>query len=500
MSHRNPGGFILALDQGTTSSRAVVFDAQGVPVSVGQRDLPSSFPQPGWVEQDPGLILSTQLAAAHDALAGASLSASDIAAIGVTNQRETTLVWDRATGRPIHNAIVWQCRRTAAMCHEIRDQGLEHSVRERTGLVIDPYFSATKLSWILDNVPDARGRAERGGLAFGTVDSWLIYQLTDGAHITDPSNASRTMLFDIRRLCWDDELLSALRIPSSLLPEVVPSSGALVHTAVEAFGARVPIAGIAGDQQAALLGQACLTPGMVKNTYGTGCFMLMHTGGQPSISDHGLLTTIAWQIGDRVDYALEGSVFIAGSVVKWLRDQLGLIDSAGESAELAASVQDTQGAYFVPAFAGLGAPYWDPDARGAIVGLTQGVDRRHIVRAALESVAYQSADVLEAMHADTGLSAPEIRADGGAAANDFLMQFQADILGVPVARPRHIETTAAGVAYLAGLGIGLYPDPGRIASQWTLDRRFSPSISFEKRGDLRDGWRQAVGRVLARPR
>jgi glycerol kinase len=457
---------ILALDQGTTSSRALVFDSNGSVRAVAQRETTQHYPQPGWVEQDPEEIWATQLAMAHEALARAGVNCADVTAIGLTNQRETTIVWDRRTGEPVYRAIVWQDRRTAALCDQLRAQGLEALFTGRTGLLLDPYFSGTKVRWILDQVPDARRRAEAGELAFGTVDSWLVWKLSGGArHLTDASNAARTLLFNIHSGEWDEKLLQLLRIPRPLLPEVAPSCGVVAETAPALFGRALPIAGIAGDQQAALFGQRCVSPGMVKNTYGTGCFMLMHTGERPVESHSRLLTTIAWARGNTREYALEGSVFVAGAVVQWLRDGLGLIRETAEVERLAASVADNGGVYLVPAFTGLGAPHWDPYARGTIVGLTRGSTAGHIARAALESIAYQTADILEAMEQDSGIALKELRVDGGATRNDLLMQFQADLLGVPVVRPRQAESTAQGAAFLAGLGVGLWKDASELSRQ-----------------------------------
>ncbi|HEY6225299.1 MAG TPA: glycerol kinase GlpK, partial [Gemmatimonadales bacterium] len=463
---------ILALDQGTTSSRAIVFDHSGSVVAVAQKEFRQIFPQPGWVEHDAGEIWATQLFTAKEAISKAGLTAGDIAAIGITNQRETTLVWDRGSGVPIHNAIVWQDRRTAAACDRLKARGLEPLIKRKTGLVIDAYFSGTKIEWLLKNVPGARARAKAGALAFGTVDSWLVWNLTGGrVHITDPSNASRTMLFNLKSGDWDDELLKIFGIPRSLLPRVASSSE--VYGETQAFGgAGVPIAGIAGDQQAALFGQACTRPGMVKNTYGTGCFMLMNTGTRPIVSRNNLLTTVAWRIGNRTEFALEGSIFIAGAVVQWLRDGLGIIQSSSEVEALAAQVVDPQGVYLVPAFAGLGAPHWDQYARGLVAGITRGTTAAHIARAALEGIAFQVADVLRAMEADAKITLKELRVDGGACANNLLMQFQSDLLGVPVVRPKVTETTALGAAYLAGLATGFWKDQKQIATQWQVDRRF----------------------------
>ena len=488
---------ILALDQGTTSSRAIVFDAAGAILSVAQKEFTQLFPRPGWVEHDPEEIWVTQIAVAHEALARARIHARDVAAIGVANQRETTVVWDRASGRALCNAIVWQDRRTAAACNALKSAGLEARVSAKTGLVLDAYFSGTKLGWILDNVPGARARAEAGELAFGTIDSWLIWKLSAGAaHVTDVSNASRTLLFDIHSGSWDDELLAIFGIPDPVLPLVCASSGVVAETATGLFAARIPIAGIAGDQQAALFGQRCVTPGTVKNTYGTGCFMLMHTGERPVPSRNKLLTTAACQSGIRPEYALEGSVFIAGAVVQWLRDGLGIIKSSADIERLAASVADNGGVYLVPAFAGTGSPHWDPYARGAILGLTRGSTAAHIARAALESIAYQTADVLHAMEADSGISLTEMRVDGGAARNDMLMQFQADLLGVPVVRPKVTETTALGAAYLAGLAVGFWKDAEEIGAQWQAERCFEPGMSRDRVESLLAGWRKAIERAM----
>lgn len=488
--------FIMALDQGTTSSRAIIFDREGRPVAAARRPLDCQYPQPGWVEQDPGQILSGQVDAAREALRSARLLPDDLAALGIANQRETTLVWERGSGRPIAPAIVWQCRRTAGRCEQLRAQLGDATIRQRTGLVIDPYFSATKLQWLLDEVPGARDRAERGQLLFGTVDTWLIWHLTRGAvHATDVSNASRTMLLNLHTLQWDAELLAALGIPAAMLPEVRPSSGDFGVTEAPVLGASVPLTAAVGDQQSALFGQACFQPGMAKSTYGTGCFLLMNTGTQPVPSRHGLLSTVAWSAGGTVEYALEGSVFVAGAAVQWLRDQLGLLHTAAESEELAWSVPDTAGVYFVPAFVGLGAPHWDDSARGLLIGLTRGTQKAHLVRAALEAVAYQTADVLSAMSADCGAPLTELRVDGGAASNGFLLQFQADVLGVPVIRPRVLETTALGAAYLAGLAVGWWSGPEALAGQWTPERRFEPTMSEDRRAELLGGWRRALARA-----
>ena len=488
--------FILALDQGTTSSRAIVFDRAGVIRAVAQKEFRQIFPQPGWVEHDPNEIWETQLAVATEAITRAGIGARDIAAIGIANQRETTVVWDRNTGQPVCNAIVWQDRRTAAGCDELKARGHEALFAERTGLVVDAYFSATKLRWILDNVAGARARAEAGELAFGTIDSWLIWKLSGGTcHVTDASNASRTLLFNIHAGEWDDELLSLLTIPRAILPQVVSSSGVVTESASALFATSIPIAGIAGDQQAALFGQRCVTPGMVKNTYGTGCFMLMHTGDKPVRSRNRLLTTSAWRMGGKDEYALEGSVFIGGAVVQWLRDSLGIIRTSGEVEALAASAPDNGGVYFVPAFAGLGSPHWDPYARGALLGLTRGTGAAHIARAALESVAYQTADVLRAMESDAGIRLQELRVDGGATQNDMLMQFQADILGVRVVRPQVFETTALGVAYLAGLAVGYWKDADEISAQWRTERTFEPLMARPEAERLMAGWERALGRA-----
>jgi glycerol kinase len=486
--------YILALDQGTTSSRAIVFAHDGSVRSVAQQEFKQIFPQPGWVEHDATEIWATQSGVMHEVLAKAGVRAADIVAIGITNQRETTVVWDRESGRPIANAIVWQDRRTADRCDELRAAGKAALIAGKTGLVIDAYFSGTKLKWLLDHVPGARERAKRGELAFGTIDSWLIYNLTGGrAHVTDASNASRTLLFDIRRGEWDDELLALFDVPRSVLPRVVASSGVCAQTSLD--GVEVPIAGIAGDQQAALFGQACLSPGLAKNTYGTGCFLLMNTGTEAVASRNNLVTTVAWQRDGALDYALEGSVFIAGAVVQWLRDGLQIIRSASEVEALARRVEDNGGAYFVPAFAGLGAPHWDAYARGAVFGLTRGTNASHLARAALESIAYQSADVLDAMQKDASLALSELRVDGGAAANDLLMQFQADVLGVPVVRPQVLETTALGAAYLAGLAVGYWQGDGDVIANWRVDRRFEPAMPRERVAELRAGWEKAVARA-----
>ncbi|MEX0600275.1 MAG: glycerol kinase GlpK [Rhodothermales bacterium] len=488
--------FILALDQGTTSSRAILFDHSGHIHAVSQREFKQIFPRPGWVEHDPNEIWSTQAGVAAEVIAKAGIRPRDVAAIGITNQRETTIVWDRTTGRPIHNAIVWQDRRTAGYCDSLRDAGYEDLIRSKTGLVIDSYFSGTKVRWMLDNVDGARERARRGELAFGTVDSWLIWKLTDGrVHVTDVTNASRTLLYNIHRNEWDEELLDLLEVPGSMLPEVRSSSEVYAETAGDAISASVPIAGIAGDQQAALFGQVCTRPGMVKNTYGTGCFMLMQTGEEAVQSKNNLVTTIAWKIGDTTEYALEGSIFIAGAVVQWLRDGLGIIQKSSDVEPLARSVDDNGGVYFVPAFTGLGAPHWDPYARGAIVGLSRGTNAGHIARAALEGIAFQTVDVIRAMEADSGLDLAQLRVDGGATANNLLMQFQADLLGVPVIRPKVSETTALGAAYLAGLAVGFWADRDEIAAQWKEDRRFEPSMDRNRADHLMTQWTRALERA-----
>jgi len=487
--------FVLALDQGTTSSRAIVFDRQGQITAVRQEEFEQHFPEPGWVEHDADEIWRTQLVVAREAVEAAGLAPDQIAAIGITNQRETTVVWDRATGEPIGRAIVWQDRRTAELCDRLKRDGSAAEIRDRTGLIVDAYFSATKLQWILDKVEGARQRAERGELAFGTIDCWLLYKLTGGrVHVTDPSNASRTMLYNIHDVDWDDELLRLFNVPRSVLPEVRSSSEVYGHTERAVLSHPVPIAGIAGDQQAALFGQLGTEPGVLKNTYGTGCFMLLNTGDEAVQSSNNLLTTVAWQIGDRVTYALEGSVFIGGAVVQWLRDGLGLIQQSSDVEALAGSVEDNGGVYLVPAFAGLGAPHWDSFARGTIVGLTRGTTAGHIARAAVEAIAYQTRDVLTAMEADAGRAVEELRVDGGAAANDALMQFQSDILGIPLLRPGIVETTALGAAYLAGLGVGFWSDLDEIRSHWKMDREFRPAMDREDVEPLLTGWRRALDR------
>ena len=495
--------FILALDQGTTSSRAILFNQAGEIAAQAQAEFPQIYPQPGWVEHDPEVIWSTQIETAQRVLQDASVDADGVAAIGITNQRETTLLWDRSTGKPIHNAIVWQCRRTAPMCAELRAEGFDALIRERTGLVTDPYFSGTKVAWLLENVPGARARAERGELAFGTIDSFLIWRLTGGRlHITDPSNASRTLLFDIHRGIWDPEICDHLKIPASVLPQVQPSSAIYGEADAGILGGAIPLAGIAGDQQAATFGQACFRPGMAKNTYGTGCFVLLNTGSSPVSSSSGLLTTVGWQLDGKgaarvkpgLSYCLEGSIFIAGAAVQWLRDGLGLIQQSSEVEALAASVPDSAGVYIVPAFVGLGAPYWDPYARGTILGLTRGTQSAHIARATLEAIAFQTWDVIQAMEKDAGLRLEALRVDGGASRNNLLMQIQADFLGVPVQRPRVTETTALGAAYLAGLAAGLWPSTTTIADNWLLEMEFKPRLSEDERQARYGEWRRAVER------
>jgi glycerol kinase len=487
---------VLALDQGTTSSRALLFDGGGALVSLAQKEFTQFFPRPGWVEHDPREIWESQLGVAREALARAGLRAADVAAIGIANQRETAVVWERSTGRPVCPAIVWQDRRTADVCERLKREGKEDLFRERTGLLLDPYFSATKLAWILDQVPGARGDAEAGRLAFGTVDSWLLWNLTGGAlHATDVTNASRTLLWDIRRGAWDDELLAVFGIPRSLLPEVRSSSEIYGTTEVLGGAIPIPLAGVAGDQQAALFGQACLRPGMAKNTYGTGCFLLMNTGTAPIASRHQLLTTPAWRIGGVTEYALEGSVFTGGAVVQWLRDGLGLVRSSPEIEALAASVPDAGGVILVPAFTGLGAPHWDPYARGLLIGITRGTSAGHLARAALEGIAFQVADVLTAMEADSGVPLAELRVDGGAAANDLLLQLQADLMRVPVTRPALLETTALGAAFLAGLAVGLFRDLDDLAAHWRAERTFEPTMERGRADEMRARWARAVERA-----
>jgi len=490
--------YVLALDQGTTSSRAILFDRDGKAVATAQQEFRQIFPQPGWVEHDATEIWGSQLACARKALQNAGCAAADLVALGITNQRETTLIWERATGRPIANAIVWQDRRTADLCATLRASGVEERVTEKTGLLLDPYFSGTKIAWLLDNVPGARTRAERGELAFGTVDAWLIWQLTAGrAHVTDVSNASRTLLFNLHTLEWDDELLQLLKVPRSMLPRVVPSSDVVATTSPDVLGAAVKIAGIAGDQQAATFGQACFAPGMAKNTYGTGCFLLMNSGHAPRRSHNRLLCTVGWRLGNKGadTYCLEGSVFVGGAVVQWLRDGLGFFANSAEVEALAAQAADNGGVYLVPAFAGLGSPHWDPNARGMMIGMTRGTTRAHVARAALESIAFQSAELAIAMQGDAASPLTELRVDGGAARNDLLMQFQADLVGVPVVRPAVTETTALGAAYLAGLAVGFWSGTEEIASLWRVERRFEPQIAAGKRDALVAEWKRAVERA-----
>lgn len=488
--------YILALDQGTTSSRAIIFDKEGNITALEQQEFTQNYPQPGRVEHNANEIWQTQLKVARDVLKNNNIKAEEIAAIGITNQRETTLVWDKITGEPIHNAIVWQDRRTASICDQLKADGREEAIRAKTGLVTDAYFSGTKIQWLLDNVEGARERAERGDLLFGTMDSWLVWKMTGGqVHITDYTNASRTLLYNIHELKWDEDLLNWIKVPASVLPEVKPSSEIYGKTEASLFGGEIPIAGIAGDQQAALFGQACYDTGMAKNTYGTGCFMLMNTGETVVSSKNGLLTTIAWGIDGKITYALEGSVFIAGAAIQWLRDGLKIIDQAPDSEFFAMKVNDTDGVYVVPAFAGLGAPYWDMYARGAIFGLTRGTRKAHLIRATLESLAYQTKDVLEAMEQDAGLQMTNLRVDGGASANNMLMQFQADILATQVERPVVTETTALGAAYLAGLAVG-YWKKSEISKNWQSDRQFHPDMGDEKRKKLYKGWKKAVKRTM----
>ena len=489
--------YIMALDAGTTSNRCILFDQEGRVRAAAQKEFPQIFPRPGWVEHDAREIWATQLGVAVEAMGKIGATAADITAIGITNQRETTVVWDRATGEPVYNAIVWQCRRTSAYCDELKARGYAEAIRRKTGLVVDAYFSGPKIRWILDNVPGARRRAEAGELLFGTVETWLIWLLTGGrVHVTDYSNASRTMLFNINTLDWDEELLDLMDIPRSMLPTPVPSSQVYGETDPGFFGRSIPIAGAAGDQQAALFGQACFTPGQAKNTYGTGCFLLMNTGDKPVFSSSGLVTTVAWGLGNRVSYALEGSIFVAGAAIQWLRDEMRLIDSAADSEYHAGKVADTAGCYVVPAFTGLGAPYWDQYARGAIVGLTRGVNKNHIIRATLESIAYQVSDVLEAMRADSGIALTSLKVDGGASSNNVLMQLQADILQVTVHRPVCVETTALGAAYLAGLAVGYWSSQEEIARNWAVDRTFLPAITTQERDKKLQGWKRAVIRAF----
>ena len=489
--------YMMALDSGTTSNRCILFDRAGRIVSVAQREFTQYFPQPGWVEHDANEIWATLLGVAVEAMQMAGAAAADIAAIGITNQRETTIVWDKATGEPVHHAIVWQCRRTSEYCDELRAHGLTARFREKTGLVLDAYFSATKLHWLLENVPGVRERAAKGELLFGTVETWLIWKLTGGrAHVTDYSNASRTMLFNINTLDWDEEILAELNIPRSMLPKPLPSSGLFGTTAPSLLGGEIPITGAAGDQQAALFGQTCFQPGEAKNTYGTGCFLLMNTGEKPVFSQNGLVTTIAWGLGEKVTYALEGSIFVAGAAIQWLRDEMKLIANAAESEAVAQEVADTNGCYVVPAFTGLGAPYWDQYARGAIVGLTRGCNRAHIVRATLDSLTYQTYDVLNAMRADSGIALASLKVDGGASANNYLMQTQADVIGAPVLRPTCVESTAMGAAYLAGLAVGFWRDQAEIRKIWAVDRTFEPQLDAKSRDARLHGWHRAVQRAF----
>ena len=490
--------YILALDQGTSSSRAIVFDRTGKTMAVAQKEFTQIFPKPGWVEHNPMEIWSSQASVIAEAITSIDINGLDIAAIGITNQRETTIVWDVETGEPVYNAIVWQDRRTSEYCDSLKAAGLTDKIRSKTGLIIDAYFSATKVRWILENVPGAREKAEQGKLRFGTVDTWLIWMLTRGeVHVTDVSNASRTMVYNIHELCWDKELLDMFGIPESMMPQVKSSSEVYGHTKTTLFAHEVPIAGIAGDQQAALFGQMCTEPGSVKNTYGTGCFLLMNSGEKPIMSSNNLLTTIAWKIGDKVNYALEGSIFVAGSVVQWLRDGLGIIRSSSEIEELAASVPDNGGVYYVPALTGLGAPYWDQYAKGCMYGISRGTTAAHIARAALEGIAFQTMDIVNAMQKDAGVELAELKVDGGASRNNLLMQFQADILGTSVIRPQVTETTALGAAYLAGLAVGYWESVDHIKSQWAVDTAFTPSASEETVKALKEGWADAIGRTLS---
>lgn len=490
--------YILAMDQGTTSSRAILFDKSGMIAGTAQKEFTQIFPADGWVEHDAKEIWSTQIGVTSEVLAKLSVKADDIAAIGITNQRETTVIWDKKTGMPIHNAIVWQDRRTAEVCSRLKHAGHEKTFKDKTGLILDAYFSGTKAAWILDNVPGARARAEKGELCFGTIDTWLIWKLTDGkVHVTDPSNASRTLMFNIHSGTWDDELLQILEVPKAILPRVASSSEVYGHTTASLFGGEIAIAGDAGDQQAATFGQACHKKGMAKNTYGTGCFMLLNTGTDAVPSENNLLTTIAWRTNNRTEYALEGSVFIGGAAVQWLRDGLGIIRKSSDVEELAASVPDNGGLFLVPAFTGLGAPHWDPYARGTMVGITRSTNKGHIARATLESIAFQTSDVLQAMMDDSGVSLSELRVDGGASQNNMLMQFQADILGVPVVRPKVTETTALGAAYLAGLAVGFWSTQEEIAKQWQVDRRFEPKMPASQRDALIMQWQRAVRKARA---
>lgn len=491
--------YLMALDQGTTSSRCIIFNRSGEIVSSAQKEFGQYFPQNGWVEHDPNEIWSSQAGVIMEAVSQIGIETQDLAAIGITNQRETTIVWDRETGEPVYNAIVWQCRRTAEQVLELKAKGLEETIRRKTGLTLDPYFSATKIAWILDNVEGARKRAEEGKLLFGTVDTWLIYKLTKGeVFATDFTNASRTMLFNIHTLEWDKELLEIFGVPASMLPEVRDSSYIYGYTKESIIGGRVPIAGVAGDQQAALFGQCCFNPGEAKNTYGTGCFLLMNTGVKAVDSGHGLLTTIGLSLDGKVSYALEGSVFVAGAAIKWLRDEMKMIENAAETETISFSVEDTNGVYMVPAFTGLGSPYWDPYARGAVFGLTRGTNRAHFIRAVVESLAYQTHDVIRAMEEDSGISLLSLRVDGGASFNNFLLGFQADILNADIVRPKVIETTALGAAYLAGLAVGYYESTDEIRKNWQMDSTFAPVIDAEKRESLLNGWKDAVSRVVTK--
>lgn len=485
--------YIMALDAGTTSNRCILFDKKGQVISVAQKEFTQYFPKPGWVEHDANEIWSSQLGVAVEAMAKIGATAEDIAAIGITNQRETTIVWDKNTGEPVYHAIVWQCRRTSEYCDELKEKGLTDKFREKTGLIIDAYFSGTKLKWILDNVEGVRERAENGELLFGTVETWLIWKLTKGkVHVTDYSNASRTLLFNIKELKWDDEILAELNIPKSMLPEVKPSSEIYGYCDSAFLGGEIPISGAAGDQQAALFGQTCFNPGEAKNTYGTGCFMLMNTGEKPVFSENGLVTTIAWGLDSKVNYALEGSIFVAGAAIQWLRDELKIIESAADSEYMANKVKDTNGCYVVPAFTGLGAPHWDQYARGTIVGITRGVNKYHIVRATLESLAYQVNDVLQAMKADSKIELEALKVDGGASQNNLLMQMQSDIIDAPVKRPMCVETTAMGAAYLAGLAVGYWKNKEEVIKNWEIDKVFTPKISEEDRAKKIKGWNKAV--------
>lgn len=485
--------YVMALDAGTTSNRCILFNEKGEMCSVAQREFTQYFPQPGWVEHDADEIWASQLGVAVEAMSVIGATAEDIAAIGITNQRETSIVWDKNTGEPVYHAIVWQCRRTSEYCDSLKEKGLTEKFREKTGLVIDAYFSGTKVKWILDNVPGAREKAERGDLLFGTVETWLIWKLTKGAvHVTDYSNASRTMLFNINTLEWDDEILAELNIPKCMLPEVKPSSCVYGEADPSYLGGPIPIAGAAGDQQAALFGQTCFTAGEAKNTYGTGAFLLMNTGTKPVFSDNGLITTIAWGLDGEVNYALEGSIFVAGAAIQWLRDEMRLVDSSPDSEYMASKVKDTNGCYVVPAFTGLGAPHWDQYARGTIVGITRGVNKYHVIRATLESLAYQTYDVLKAMEADSGIKLSALKVDGGASANNFLMQFQSDILNTEVRRPRCVETTAMGAAYLAGLAVGYWKDKNDVINNWNIDRKFHPEMKEDEREEKLAGWEKAV--------